>query len=429
MSAPQADAGGRTDDDREPSGEGRRPAAGAAGPYRLVTDDLELRRLVDTLAGEPRYALDTEFHRERTYWPRLALVQLAWPGELVLVDALAVDLTPLAAVLDGDGLAVMHAAGQDLEVLDRACGTLPRRLFDTQVAAGFVGFSTPSLAVLVERVLGVTLPKGNRLTDWLRRPLRSEQLDYAAADVRHLLAVHDALEPELRACGRLGWVQDECAALLERGVKVPDPETAWLRMKDARNLRGPARGVAQALAAWRERRAAQLDQPVRFVLSDLAIIGIAQHPPSTEHELRRIRGVDERHLRGGAARELLEVIRAGREQGSVSGPARRDELDRELRPAVALLSAWIAQLGRDLAIDTAVLATRADIEGFLRGDGSRLESGWRAELLGEPVRRVVEGQAALAFDPGGRLLLEDRSHRPLLVDLPRPSAPWTRPRG
>src|SRR5262249_23751880 len=155
------------------------------------------------------YALDTEFHRERTYYPRLALVQLAWADDIVLIDPLAVDVTPLAAILDGDGLALLHAADQDLEVLERACGTVPARMFDTQLAAGFLGFGTPSLSVLVERLLSIRLPKSDRLTDWTERPLTPTQRTYAAADVAHLAALHDKLHERLVSVGREAWADAE----------------------------------------------------------------------------------------------------------------------------------------------------------------------------------------------------------------------------
>ncbi len=148
-----------------------------------IDDDARFAAVVDELVEVEAYALDTEFHRERTYFPQLALLQLAWPGGSVLVDPLAVDLTPLAKVFAGPAVAVIHAASQDLEVLELACGSVPGVLFDTQVAAGFVGFSTPSLAQLLERLLKVQLPKADRLTDWLRRPLGHEAKVYAAGDV------------------------------------------------------------------------------------------------------------------------------------------------------------------------------------------------------------------------------------------------------
>lgn len=383
--------------------------------HDLITTEAGLAEVIDALVAEPAYALDTEFHREKTYFPRCALVQIAWSDGLVLIDPLEVDLAPLAQVLDGPGLAVLHAADQDLEVLELHCGTTPATLFDTQIAAGFVGMSNPSLASLHERELGLRLPKADRLTDWLRRPLSDSQLAYAASDVEHLLEVQRRLVAKLEERGRLQWALDECEGLRIRVRGSRDPEQAWRRIKEARSLRGPARSVAQAVAAWREQRAAELDLPVRYVMPDLAIVGIAQRPPGSVQQLREVRGLDPRHLKDDVARHLVTVIAAAKDRAPTTPdeppPA---ELDRELRPAVTLVSAWVSQLSRDLEIDTALMATRADLEALLRGDeDARLAHGWRAELVGEPVRKLVSGEAALAFGGHGDLVLEERSGRRL----------------
>ncbi|CAA9214935.1 MAG: Ribonuclease D [uncultured Acidimicrobiales bacterium] len=394
-----------------------------------------LADVIRALRSEPRYALDTEFHRERTYFPKLALVQLAWPGRLVLVDPLAVDLAPFAEVLEGPAVAVLHAADQDLEILQLACGRTPARLFDTQVAAGFLGFSSASLVSLVERLIGARILKGDRLTDWIRRPLTDSQRLYAASDVLHLLQLHDLLIEKLEGCGRLSWAEDECQRLLERARSGQDPETAWWRIKDSRSLRGPARGIAQELAAWRERRAAELDRPSRMVLSDMALLGIANRRPSGEQDLKDIRGLDARQLKGAALAGVLEAVRTGAALGKdqVRVPP-VDDFDRQLRPAVTLVSAWVGQLALDLRIDPALLATRADLQAFLRSDpGGRLAAGWRRELVGEPIRRLVEGDAALAFRPGrGDLVLEARSREEIVVqaavpDFATPETPGGEP--
>lgn len=394
--------------------------------YRLVSDDAGLAEVVAALQTVPAYAVDTEFHRERTYYPKLALVQIAWAGGLVLVDPLVVDLSPLSGVLSGPGMAVMHAASQDLEVLQRACGTIPAVLFDTQVAAGFLGFSTPSLTSLVGRVLDVDLPKANRLTDWLRRPLTLDQQRYAASDVIHLLQLTELLRQELEATGRLAWADAECEELRTRRWGPPKPEDAWLRLKDARALRGRSRGIAQAVAAWRERRAAETDQPVRFVLSDMALVGIANAAPKDGEQLGRVRGLDQRHARGAQGREILAAVEEGRSvpEAALTTP-RRDDLDRDLRPAQALLAAWVSQLGRELRLDAGLLATRSDLSAFLqREPNARLASGWRAELVGGPAQRLVAGELALAFDGTGALVLERRTGDAVLSDVPRPTASW-----
>jgi ribonuclease D len=392
----------------------------------LVEDDAALDEVVKALLDASEYAVDTEFHRERTYFPTAALVQIKWDDQIALIDPLAVDLRPLAPVLTGPGLAIMHAASQDLEVLQRACGAVPSRLFDTQLAAGFLGFTTPSLASLAERILSVDLPKASRLTDWLRRPLGDDQQVYAAADVDHLLELTRRIRDELDTVGRLAWAEEECEELRSRGWGPPDPEDAWLRLKEGRSLKGRARAVAREVAAWRERRAAELDQPVRHVLSDLAIVGIATNPPKTAEQLRRVRGLDERLVRGRLGEELLAAVERGRERPDDVRPPRRDDVERDQRPAVALVSAWLSQLGRDLRIDPTLLATRSDLAAFLGGDpNARLATGWRRDLLGEPVRRLLAGEFALAFDGNGGLELERRSGEPVTVDLAVPDAPWT----
>ncbi len=381
---------------------------------RWIAEQDQLDTVAEELAGVEAYAIDTEFHRERSYYPKLALVQLAWPGGLVLVDALAVDLRPLAGVLDGPGLAVLHAAEQDLEVLQRACGTVPARLFDTQLAAGLLGLSSPSLSSAVERLLGLQLVKGDRLTDWTRRPLTADQQAYAASDVEHLLELQTVIATRLEARGRLTWAEEECEALRSRARSPQDPQTAWWRLKDARQLRGGARGVAQEVMAWRERRAAELDVPPRLVLPDLAASSIAQRPPRNRRELSAVRGLDARHLRGDTADEVLAAVERGR--ALADGQLRRapaEELDRGLRPAVALVSAWVSHLAAALDVDLALLATRADLQSFLRGDpGARLATGWRNELVGEPIRQLVDGKAGVALE-NGRLVLEARSHQAL----------------
>src|SRR5437763_6267854 len=321
------------------------------------------------LVEDDDYAIDTEFHRERTYWPHLALIQLAWHDRMVIVDPLAVDVRPMAPVLEGPATCLAHAADQDLEVLGHACGATPARLFDTQLAAGFLGLSSPSLTSLTEKLLGIRLPKGDRLTDWARRPLTESQLSYAASDVAHLQELADTIRRDLQSSGRLAWAEQECANLLARARGPQDPDTAWWRLREGRSLRGQARAVAQAVAAWRERRAMELDIPTRFVLPDLALLSIAHKPPQDAAGLAAVRGGEGRHLKGRVGQELLAAIADGlRLTPEQMRLPVTDDLDRDQRPAVALAAAWVAQLGRDLSIDPALLATRADLVALLGGD-------------------------------------------------------------
>jgi ribonuclease D len=369
---------------------------------RWVDTSAGLTELVTALADEPRYGLDTEFHGERTYWPRLALIQVSWPGGIALVDPLTVDPAPLGEVLGGPGCMVAHASDQDLAILERACGRAPTHLFDTQVAAGFVGLGTPSLAAAVERLVKARLAKGDRLTDWTRRPLRHEQQVYAAADVEYLLQLQDELTTRLEQAGRLQWALDECEERRQRVRGRPDPETAWWRIKGARQLRGSTRGVAQEVAAWRERTAEALDVPPRYVLSDLALAGVIHRPPQSRDELSAIRGIDGR-LRDGTASDLLAAVAAGSAlQSSQLRLPESDHIDRSLAPAVTILGAWLAQRAAELDLDPALLATRAELSDLLQGRKSRLASGWREELVGEPLGRLLRGEASVVLCDGGR---------------------------
>jgi ribonuclease D len=375
--------------------------------FRWIEDQESFDQLIDSLLRADRYALDTEFHRERSYFPKLALLQLASEsGEVSLVDPLRVDLSSLRTLFAAPAVAVLHAAQQDFDVLAHACGAVPGRLFDTQLAAGFLGYSTPSLVALLHGELRIAAAKGDRLTDWLRRPLTLEQQRYAASDVAHLLLLQDRLVDQLAALGRVEWVDAACEELRLRPASGTAPDDAWARLKDIRVLKPRARGVAQAVAAWRERRAMASDVPVRQVLPDLAVLGIAQKQPRTVSELAQARGVDDRHTRGAIAKEILEAVEAGAQRDAVLPVGEADDLDRNLRPAVALVSAWVGDLARRARLDPALVATRSDVVAVLRGDESaRLAHGWRAELVGDDVRDLINGEAALTFDRRGGLRL------------------------
>jgi ribonuclease D len=373
---------------------------------RWIADERALDDLVAEVREEPRYALDTEFHGERSYWPRLALIQLAWSDGIALVDPFAVDASRLAPLLAGPGCLVAHAAEQDLAILERCCGHGPTRLFDTQVAAAFVGLGSPSLVALVDKLLGVRLGKGDRLTDWTQRPLRVEQRVYAAADVEYLLPLQDELLRLLDSMGRREWALAENEDRRRRIRTRPEPDLAWWRIKGARQLRGRSRGVAQAVAAWREQTAERRDLPPRYVLSELALAGIVQRPPRSREELMKVRGVDGRAARDGMVEEILGAVRTGL---TLEPPALRipepDRIDRSLGPSVTVLGAWLAQRAIELNLDPAVLATRADLTQMLQGYPSRLAEGWRAELVGAPLRRLFAGTAALTLADGGRRIV------------------------
>ncbi len=375
----------------------------------VVDDQAGLISIVEELSNSDIYAIDTEFHREKTYFAKLALIQLRWSDRLAIIDPLNLDLSVLSKIFHSNTVAVFHAGSQDLEILHRAAGAVPRSIFDTQIAAGFLGMRTPSLSSLHENLLGLKLTKGDRLTDWLQRPLKESQLQYAASDVRYLLELHQVLTERLVKLKRYEWAEAEFVTFLEKRQKLIDPKDAWQRIKEAKHLNKQARGVAQALAEWRELAAQKNDIPIRYIMSDLALVGIAQRKPTKLSDLKNIRGFDYAQYQKEKGQHLLKIVEKGLKADPVpSLKSRKKSLPPEMRPAVTLLSAWLSQFATDQNIDPALLGSRSDIEELLRGESdSRLQVGWRHEEVGEQVDNLLKGKSSLSFE-NGRLVIESR---------------------
>ncbi len=370
----------------------------------MIVEQHALEDLIDTLLDEPLYAIDTEFVREKTYYPDLALVQIGYRSGIALIDPLEVDVTALARLFAGPGLAVLHAATADLEVFAHDVGSLPRQLFDTQIAGAFLGHGIASLAQLLKVELGVEISKSEQLGDWKRRPLSDSALAYAAADVAHLLALHERMRRALEKRGRLGWVEEECERQRGRELGQRDPETAWWKLKGRSNLPSRAQGVAQSLAAYREREARRLDVLPRFVLADLPLLAMAQRPPGSLAELERIRGIEPRHLRPASAEAMLAAIRTGLE---LPREARRLPPRPEAEPPASLVLlclAWVAQRASDEGIEPSMLASRDEVESFvLDPNAGRLARGFRHALLGADLQRLLRGDLCLRTTPEGKL--------------------------
>jgi ribonuclease D len=373
----------------------------------LVANASDLDQLVSDFSGADAFALDTEFHGEGVYYPRLAVIQVAVPGRAAVIDATTVDPRSLRGLIAGPGVAVTHAGDQDFEIMERACGARPSRVFDTQIAAGFLGYGSASLATLVREFLGRPMDKGPRLSDWFQRPLSAEQVAYAEADVAHLLDLRAVLEARLADLGRLEWANEECERFA--APRPSDIATAWWRLKGAGQLKGPARGRAQELAAWRERVARAADRPARTILPDEAIIAAAERPPRSAADIAKSRMFDPRRLSAATVGELIAAAARGGDLPPKEIRLPPDGLPFHLQGLTALIAAWVSQHARDLSIDPALLATRRDIEAFLQNEPNpRLNQGWRAEVIGESVTRIATGRAAVAYNGGGALVLVDR---------------------
>jgi len=375
--------------------------------YEWISDPRDLNALIDELAVTDAYALDTEFHRERTYAPQLALVQVATRSRLALVDALAVDVHAFSRAFESSSLCVMHAGSQDLEILQLACGSIPRRIFDTQTAALFTGYRTSSLSKLVEELLEATLDKSGQLSDWTRRPLPPDDLAYAASDVAHLLELRDVLVQRLEAVGRLSWAEEEFERLRNRDRGRSDPDTLWWKLRGKSKLSGRARAVAQSLARWREEGAEERNRLPRTVLSDMALLALAQRPARKERDLKGVRNLDLKRFKDTDA--LLAAIARGLDmpRAEVRLPPRKPANQPQVEGVIALCVAWLGQRAKDEAVDPSVLGTRDDVTNFVLGRPSRLDGGWRWDLVGKELRSIIDGRGAVAVR-GTELRLVDR---------------------
>ncbi|MSQ91782.1 MAG: ribonuclease D [Gammaproteobacteria bacterium] len=354
----------------------------------LIGDESTLRTLVGTWPPGAGIALDTEFVRERTYYPRLCLVQVSVADSLALIDPLAIADARvfIGPLMDPGRPKLLHAARQDVEALLPLTGTPLAPVFDTQLAAALLGFAAQiGYAELVRLVLGVELAKGHARTDWARRPLSPAQLAYAADDVRYLPALAALLDERLTAAGRRGWMEEESAALTNIRLYRVAPAEAWRRLKGLERLQPDVRHAIRALARWREERAMECDLPRGWVLPDAALYEIAQARPRTREDLLRIASVP----RAAADRVGGEILKALSDESGVTDDLIADDWLRAGPEQLRLLKSLqqrLLTIAGELEIQPEVLATRRDLTALLRGERELpILSGWRRTIIGEPL--------------------------------------------
>jgi ribonuclease D len=388
---------------------------------QYVRDDHSLRRTLDRFAGEPTIALDTEFLRESTYFPKLCLVQLASDEHRVAVDPFECrDLSPLWELLTDGREVLVHAGRQDLEIVDNLHGSLPSRVFDTQVAASLVGLGhTIGYARLVNACAGVSLKRSEAYTDWSRRPLSEEQIEYALDDVRYLHACRRWLASRLEQLGRSEWAAEEFASVQEAVRTSTSPDSQWQRVSGARSLPADRIVILQAVARWREEESMRRDLPRRRTVPDRALVEIARRVPKSAKQLGRIRGLrGDEVRRSGAA--IVDVVREAMKVPEKDWPRWPHPTIRETNPQVqivaTLLDAFVRARAEDVDIASRLLTTRDQLEALVRaylvdpGDlPTRLPilEGWRREVAGDDILRVLRGELAIrvaAADGAPRLV-------------------------
>src|SRR3954447_14276496 len=379
----------------------------------MLMAQTEVDRLADAARETGRLGLDTEFIAEGRYRPLLCLVQLVGGGEVGVLDPLAgpLDAGPLAELLADPAIeVVLHAGRQDVAILRREGRTTFTNVFDTQVAAGFAGFSAQAgYNGLLHDVLRIRLAKTASFTRWDARPLTDEQLRYARGDVEHLLPLADEIQRRLVEKGRLEWAREECVAIAE-ATDERDPEEVWRRLPRVSGLDPKERAVAQALTSWRERTASAEDRPVGAILRDPTVVELAKRQPAGRRELAQIRGITP-----DVVRRRGDDVMAAIERGRSAEPIRLEESDRSPTeavdgPTIALAESLVRTRAQEAGLAYELIAARADLSPVVvasrRGQPEpevRTLQGWRRELVGAELLDLLAGRRTLGVGPGGRV--------------------------
>lgn len=358
-----------------------------------------------------KLAIDVEFIRENTYVPQLALIQIAIDQTCAIIDPLEVpDLTPIFNLVNADHVVkVFHAANQDLEVLFWHSSVPPMRVFDTQVAAAMVGEGDQlAYGRLVERLLGVSLAKGESYTNWLRRPLTPAQLMYALDDVRYLLPIHEILSERLDQLGRTEWVTEEFQKLENLDLYQRNPRTLYRRIRRGRNLSAQALAVLRELAEWRDNEARERNRPPGSILKDEFLVEIARKAPRTLEALQGFRGQPRREIERSGA-EILALVERGLNVAEADRPRsqRKYRLTRTEELMVKFVDAYLKALCQDKKLSAPSIANRADIEQLvylyrrdkLQTKQCLLLQGWRGDMFGAQLLAVLEGRVSLYLHP------------------------------
>ena len=382
-----------------------RPAREAFPAPALITTSADLAALCDRLAHETFVTVDTEFMRERTYWPELCVVQLAGTHEVAVVDAEVpgIDLAPLGRLLaDPAVVKVFHAARQDIEIFVQLFGAPPVPLFDTQIAAMVAGFGDQvGYDALVAGLTGGHIDKAHRFSDWSARPLSPAQITYAAADVTHLRRVYEALCDKLAKEDRLSWVAEEQAELADPALYHPDPERLWERLRPRTNNRRMI-GVLRAMVAWREREAQRANVPRQRIVKDEVLLELAATAPASADELGRARGITRGFAEGKMGHGLMAAIAAARALPEDALPEAGNGRDGpKPSPAlVSLLKVLLAAACERHDVAPRLVASADDIERLATEDAPDVPAlhGWRETVFGHDARALKAGRIALGVD-------------------------------
>lgn len=376
--------------------------------HPLISDSATLANLCTRLSQSPFVTVDTEFMRESTYWPDLCLIQIANSEEAAAIDPKAkdIDLTPLLDLLvdNPDVLKVFHAGGQDLEIVHNLTGKTPHPMFDTQIAAMAMGMGEQiGYSNLVESLLGIKLDKGARFTDWARRPLDKRQIDYAIGDVTYLAELFPRMLDKLRKTGRGGWLDNEMERLCDPASYANEPDLAWTRIR-LPSRKAEVLGRLKAIAAWREREARSKNLPRGRIAKDETLADLASHPPKTQSDLSRVRGLSPSWAQNDIGARLMAAIADSRPLPDHEMPPREDRkpgLGKEGALIADLLKLLLKVRSRDADVAARLIARSEELELLAAGvrDLPMLK-GWRHDVFGKDALALVEGRLAFSVRNG-----------------------------
>lgn len=371
-----------------------------------VRDDAALRTLVESIRGANAIAIDTEFMREKTYFARLCLIQVATDEVVAAIDPFAVkDLGPLFELMRDDRcMKVFHAGSQDLEIFYRLMGEVPAPVFDTQIAATLAGLPTQvGYQQLIRSLVGVELEKAHTFTDWARRPLSEDQVEYALDDVRYLTRAYRMLVETLDRGGRLSWLAEDFDHMADPATYDLVPEEQFRRVKRASVLDRRSLAVLREVAAWREREAQERDLPRRWLVSDESLLEIARRAPGDRAALSVVRGVNVQVVRR-SGEAILDAVKRGVALPDDELPriTKRERVHGAVDELADLMSALVRLRAKEHDVAPTLLATRDDLERFAGGEreGNPLFSGWRHTLIGAELEALLNGEIALAVGSG-----------------------------
>jgi ribonuclease D len=372
----------------------------------------QLATLCEQIKKEPWLALDTEFLREKTYYPKFCLLQIATPEWVACIDPIALpQLESLfEAIYNPAIVKVFHSCRQDLEIFFQWTGKLPSPIFDTQVAAPLLGFQdNPGYAMLVSSLLSVNLNKAHTRADWSKRPLTEAELEYAADDVIYLCQIYQIMVQKLTALGRIDWLKNDFAELTNPALYKVDPETAWFKIKGKNKLTGKQLSIIQTLAQWREKIAQAEDRPKSWLLRDELLLDLAKLQPETLQELANVRGINERSV-NRYGKELCQLITAAKNRP----PIPLHEKDRSAKKTqqeeaiLDILTALVRVRAEENALNPTILASRKDLEELLSNgdDECPLLHGWRYTMAGKELVGLLKGELLLGIDSDKLAIIE-----------------------